>query len=639
LHTPLADVAVIAQSYFGSTGVASCTGEQPIKGLVDSKKGARMSVGEALSNLVWARVSDLHDVKCRGNWMWPAKLDGEACEMYDACEALCDTLIGLGIAMDGGKDSLSMAATSPSDGVVKAPGQVCISCYATVPDISLTATPDLKRVASVLLLCEPSSKVRRPGYQGRLGGSALAQVFGQLSDDCPDLEDVNAFSQAFRKVQSLLDQRMIMAGHDRSDGGLVSGVLEMCFAGNIGCHLKLESGGKDQSNAALRTLFGEELGFIMQIESDNAESVLDSFKQEGLVCFKIGDVVDNGQILVEVDGVQLISNTVANLRDVWESTSFALEKRQCNEGCVEQERTSLKSRKDPPFTLTYFPEETEKAFDPAYPLSSKPRLACLREEGSNGDREMAAAFSAADFDVWDVTMDDLKNGRIGLDSFRGIAFVGGFSFADVFGSAKGWGAATKFNENVREQFSRFKARNNTFSLGICNGCQLSALLGWVPGTDLVPSEKSQPRFVHNASGRFESRFVTVKIAGNTPAIMLKGMGGSVLGVWVAHGEGQAIFPDTSVLTKVEEKGLAPIRYVDDEGVATERYPFNPNGSVNGIAALCSDDGRHLAFMPHPERCFRKFQIPWMPLEWKRELKASPWMKLFQNARTFCDDIN
>ena len=640
LHTPLADVAVLAQGFFGTTGVATCTGEQPIKGLVDSKAGARMTVGEALSNLVWARVSNLEDVKCRGNWMWPAKLEGEACEMYDTCQALCESLIGLGVAMDGGKDSLSMAATAPGDGVVKAPGQICISCYAMVDDISRTVTPDLKRVSNdtVLLLCEPASRTRRPGCKGRLGGSALAQVFCQLSNDCPDLEQVDAFAACFKTVQSLLDERVILAGHDRSDGGLASCVLEMAFAGNAGCTLDLQSGASAATQEdILRTLFGEELGLVMQVEKDKEQHVLDAFALQGLVCFRIGEVTDGHEIRINVDGKTIISSTVSELRDVWESTSFALEKRQCDEECVRQEQEGLKSRKDPPYSLTYFPEENEKAFNPSFPPSSKPRLAVIREEGSNGDREMCAAFAAADFDVWDVTMDDLKNGRIGLDSFRGLAFVGGFSYADVFGSAKGWGAAARFNDNVRQQLDTFRARKDTFSLGVCNGCQLLALLGWVPGTDsVVPNERAQPRFVHNKSGRFEVRWVTVKIESNTPSMMLKGMGGSVMGVWVAHGEGQAVFPDKKVLDKVEAKGLAPIRYVDDDAKTTQVYPFNPNGSTNGIAALCSEDGRHLALMPHPERCFRMYQMPWMPQAWKNELKASPWMKMFQNARAFCD---
>lgn len=635
LHTPLADVSVLSQSFFGKTGVAFCSGEQPIKGLVDSKSGARMSVGEALSNLVWAKVVDLHDVKVRGNWMWPAKLEGEACEMYDACEALCDTLLVLGVGMDGGKDSLSMAAKAPAEkDLVKAPGQICVSCYAMVPDISLTVTPDLKNVDSVLLLVECGTRVKQTAP--RLGGSALAQAFGQLSDDCPDMDDVEAFGLSFRTIQALLEERAILAGHDRSDGGLISCVLEMCFAGNLGATITLEAANADKMTV-LRHLFGEELGFVIQVENAKAKQVVERFTQQGLVCSAIGQVAKDNHSAVEVSvgGSVVLANTVQVLRDVWESTSFKMERRQTNPECVAQEEAGLKTRKDPAFKLTYVPEENARAFDLTRLPSAKPRVACIREEGSNGDREMAGAFFAADFDAWDVTMDDLKTGRIGLESFRGVAFTGGFSFADVFGSAKGWGAGVKLNASVKNEFDRFKARTDTFSLGVCNGCQLLALLGWVPGGAL--KESSQPRFVHNESGRFESRYTAVRIEEQTPAVMLKGMGGSVLGVWIAHGEGQAVFPDEQVLATVEAKGLAPIRYVNDDGVPTQEYPFNPNGSRNAIAALCSDDGRHLALMPHPERAFRMFQLPWVPAQWKQELKASPWMRLFQNARTFCDE--
>jgi len=260
-------------------------------------------------------------------------------------------------------------------------------------------------------------------------------------------------------------------------------------------------------------------------------------------------------------------------------------------------------------------------------------VAILREEGSNGDREMAAAFHAAGFQPWDVTMSDLLAGRIELERFRGLAAVGGFSYADVLDSAKGWAGTIRFNDDLRRQFNAFATRPDTFSLGVCNGCQLLALLGLVPWRGLA--DPVQPRFVRNASGRFESRFVSVKIE-PSPAVMLDGMAGSTLGIWVQHGEGQALFPDRAVLDRVLAENLAPVRFADDEGRITESYPFNPNGSPEGIAALCSDDGRHLAIMPHPERCFLKWQWGWMPPQWRNELEASPWLRLFQNARTWCE---
>ncbi len=259
-------------------------------------------------------------------------------------------------------------------------------------------------------------------------------------------------------------------------------------------------------------------------------------------------------------------------------------------------------------------------------------MAVIREEGSNGDREMASAFYKAGFEVWDVTMTDLLEGRTDLDNFRGIAFVGGFSYADVLDSAKGWAGVIRFNKKLHEQFQRFYERSDTFSLGVCNGCQLMALLGWIPWKGIP--EEFQPRFIQNRSSRFESRFVTVNIL-SSPSIMLKEMEGSTLGIWIAHGEGKVFFPKKDIMDEVLKRGLAPIRFVDDDGVITERYPFNPNGSPLGITAMCSPDGRHLAMMPHPERTFLKWQWPYMPEDWKRDLDISPWFKMFQNARRWC----
>jgi len=318
------------------------------------------------------------------------------------------------------------------------------------------------------------------------------------------------------------------------------------------------------------------------------------------------------------------------LRDLWEATSFKLEHRQRNPKCVIQEENGLKSRHAPQWKLTFDPKPTD---DNVMKSESKHKVAILRQEGSNGDREMIAAFVSAGFDAWDVTVRDLLVGSVSLDQFRGIVFVGGFSFADVLDSGKGWAGVIKFNENVHKQFEDFRKRPDTFSLGVCNGCQLMAILGWIPEQKGL-SEDRQPRLLHNESGKFESRFSSVCID-SSPAIMLQGMEGSSLGVWVAHGEGRFFFPDESVHNSVKKKNQIPIRYVNDKNEPTESYPFNPNGSPGGIAALCSEDGRHLAMMPHPERVFTTWQWPWVPSKWK-DLKAGPWLKMFQNAREFCD---
>jgi len=331
--------------------------------------------------------------------------------------------------------------------------------------------------------------------------------------------------------------------------------------------------------------------------------------------------------------------TLASLRDTWEATSFELEKLQCEPTCVRQEQAGLSTRDQPGWTLSFTPTPTPAAVL-ARPPSQQPAVAVLRQEGSNGDREMAGALYAAGLSPWDVTMSDLVEGRTTLDRFRGLVCVGGFSYADVLGSAKGWAGVLQFNGGLAAQLTAFRARKDTFSLGVCNGCQLLALLGWVGAAENSEAQLpalQQPRFVHNTSGRFESRFSSVKIL-PSPAVLLKGMEGTSMGVWVAHGEGRAHFPEPTILTDVLRNGLAPIRYVDDANVATEAYPHNPNGSVHGIAALTSADGRHLAMMPHPERCFLPWQWPWMPSEWA-SLQAGPWLRLFQNARAFCDRVD
>jgi phosphoribosylformylglycinamidine synthase len=573
---------------------------------------------------VWAKVSALEDVKCSGNWMWAAKLPGEGAGLYDAAKAMHDMMVSLGIAVDGGKDSLSMAALAPDGNggqeTVKAPGSLVISAYVTCPDITKTVTPDLKLSDDGRLLYVDLGR-----GQNRLGGSALGQVFGQVGDASPDVDDPKLFERAFNAVQGLITDEVITAGHDRSDGGLITTLLEMAFAGD--CGIDVELSGDD----AIAMLFSEELGLVMEVAAQNEQRALDAFAGVDVPCVPIGSVLADKHVRVRVGGAEVLSETMRDLRDLWEATSFELDTLQANPDCVAQERSGLRERTAPPYTLPYTP-----ALTPPRILASKTKaaVAIVREEGSNGDREMTSAFYAAGFEPWDVTMSDLLNGRITLERFRAAAFVGGFSFADVMDSAKGWAGVIRFNEGLWNQFEQFYERPDTFSLGVCNGCQLMALLGWVPWQGIAGEQ--QPRFIQNASGRFESRFATVQIQ-ESPAIMFRGMEGSTLGVWVAHGEGRAFFPDQAIVDEIERQHVAPVRFVDDEGQITEGYPFNPNGSPHGIAGLCSPDGRHLAMMPHPERTFLKWQWGWMPAAWKRDLAAGPWLRMFQNAREWCEE--
>jgi phosphoribosylformylglycinamidine synthase len=626
LQLTVADVAVIAQSHFGVTGAATSIGEQPIKGLLDNAAMARMCVGEALTNLVWARVSALEDVKCSGNWMWAAKLPGEGAALHDAAVALRDIMIELGIAVDGGKDSISMAAHAPDgkggDETVKAPGSLVVSAYVTCPDITQTVTPDLALPGDGRLLY-----VDLGSGKHRLGGSALAQVHGQIGDEAPDVEDAALLKRAFNVVQQLVVDGAISAGHDRSDGGLVTTLLEMAFAGNCGIEVDLGPGAVDP----IALLFSEELGLVLEVSPEHEASVISAFARVEVPCTRIGTTVHDGAIRIRAGGEMVLEGDVGELRDLWEETSFQLDRLQANPDKVEQERAGLRHRTGPTFVVPFDAAPTAPALLEA---KTKHRVAILREEGSNGDREMTSAFFAAGFEPWDVVMSDLLEGRIDLEGFRGLVAVGGFSYADVLDSAKGWAGVIRFNEGLRQQFERFRDRPDTFSLGVCNGCQLLALLGWVPWHGI--SDEQQPRFIQNASGRFESRFTALQIQPSA-ALMLRGMEGATLGIWVAHGEGQAFFPETSILDRVQDEGLAPLRFVDDGGQITVAYPFNPNGSPQGIAGLCSPDGRHLVMMPHPERAFLKWQWGWMPRELDRSLAASPWLRMFQNAREWCDE--
>jgi phosphoribosylformylglycinamidine synthase len=616
LQLPLSNVAVVAQSHFGKTGAATAIGEQPIKMLVDPAAGARMAVGEALTNLMWARVADLDQVKCSANWMWAPKLEGEGAAIYDAVKATRDVMISLGIAIDGGKDSLSMA-TMVDGKVVKSPRELVISLYAAVPDITKVVTPDLKEPGSVLLFINLSKDYNR------LGGSAFAQTQGQIGYVVPDMRDPRLIRKCFNTVQGLIDKDLILAGHDRSDGGLIVTLLEMAFAGNCGFEVSVKGW-----ESAIASLFSEELGIVLELREDTLEEVKYAFDVAGIIYEEIGRSVVEPQITVYYNNEVVLSENMYILRQIWEETSYQLECLQMNPDCADEEKKNIFQRLGPTYHLSFTPVAT-----PAKVLQQKdkPKVAILRDEGSNSDREMTSAFFSAGFEPWDVCMTDLLESRISLESFRGVAAVGGFSYADVPESAKGWAATILFNERLKAMFDEFYSRQDTFSLGVCNGCQLFSLLGWVPWRGLAAEE--QPRFVRNRSGRFESRWSTVRINASK-AMMFSGMEDLVFGIHVDHGEGRLIFPDKGVLEKVESRGMAPIVYVDDHQTVTEAYPFNPNGSTRGLAGLCSEDGRHLALMPHPERVFLPWQAHYLPME-MRHLEVSPWLRMFQNAYHWC----
>jgi phosphoribosylformylglycinamidine synthase len=518
-----------------------------------------------------------------------------------------DIMISLGIAPDGGKDSLSMAATVDGN-LVKAPGELVILCYASMPDITKVLTPDIKAPGESYL-----GLIDLGLGKNRLGGSALLQALNQLGDETPDC-DPRLLKATWKAIQILHGSGAILSLHDRSDGGLATAVIEMCLGGNCGAAI--------DGNLNLASLFSEELGLVIEYQSKEMDLIDRVLENEGAPSFVSLGKTTCGQP-PRVFGIDL---TI--LRQWWEATSHQLEKLQTKNGVADEEFATYQTVHEPVYHLGFTPSETV-----VNDGDFRPKVAVVREEGTNGDREMAAAFYTAGLDPMDVTMSDLLSERITLEQFQGLIAPGGFSFMDVFDSAKGWAGTIRFNSKLKGMFDRFYDREDTFTLGVCNGCQLFALLGWVPWKGL---EKTiQPRFIRNRSERFESRWIQVKIQ-PSPSVLLYGMEGSTLGVHIAHGEGQVRFPDPKILDAVRAKNLAPLVYVDSEDEPTEKYPFNPNGSVSGIAALCSPDGRHLAMMPHPERAFLPWQCHYWPPEWSDvDVEVSPWLKLFQNAREWC----
>lgn len=696
LHTPISDYALIALSHFEHRGAVTSIGEQPIKGLVSPISNGTMSVAEAVTNMMFCVISSLEDIKCSANWMWAAKLPGEGAKLVDACRAMCDLMCNLGIAVDGGKDSLSMSANvdprnskrlmnvngsnsddseDETDEIVKSPGTLVISAYAPVEDIRCKVTPILrcKPKRSHLLYVNLAHPIdcKKPGNKFRLGGSAILQTLGQIGNEAPTIDYPHLLKDGFNLVQDLIKEGICTAGHDVSDGGLIVCALEMAIASHCGIHLniKAEKAFRDLSCAnndeiVLGALFSEECAVIIEVEAESESelnAIIDRFDSRCIQAQRIGfGSYENQRITIKFQQQLLLEHDNNHkLRDCWEQTSRFLDKRQATKRCVDEEYANINERPNKPkWMLTFDPNPLDLVtdFDSHY-LSPQPKAAVLREEGINGDREMMASLALAGFQVFDLTMTDLlcknKNNnsrRVSLDAFQGLIFPGGFSYADVFGSGRGWAASLIFNESLRDQLLEFRRRPNTFSLGVCNGCQLMSLLGFFeetrPNGDKTTSKglkaqipSSTIRLVPNDSGRFECRWVNVRIEPDTQSIMLKNMGASVFGVWVAHGEGK--FKIDSNVEMDTEPRIA-LKYVDDFGKPSMEYPINPNGSDQSTAGVCSPDGRHLAMMPHPERCTQMWQWPYVVPEWTEgsgRLDKSPWMQMFKNAYLFCKEKN
>ncbi|NQU84397.1 MAG: phosphoribosylformylglycinamidine synthase, partial [Mariniphaga sp.] len=603
LHLPLNNLGVVTLDYQGKAGIASSIGHAPVAGLVNAPNGSILSIAEALTNIVWAPFADqIKSISLSANWMWPAKNQGENARIYEAVKASSDFACKLGINIPTGKDSMSMTQKYKDD-VVYAPGTVIISASGEVSDVKKVVEPVLQNDPNKEILFIDFSFTNRC-----LGGSAFAQSINKLGNNTPTVTDPEAFVKAFNAIQELIEKGLIAAGHDIGSGGLITTLLEMCFTDNeTGMNVDLSGIGESD---IVKVLFSENPGIVIQCE--NNKKVKDYLKKVKVSFVAIGKPVAGRNLSVINDG-KSFDFDIDSLRDLWFKTSYLLDRKQCGSG-LALERFKNYKKNELQFDFKSF---TGKAADYGIDLTRrKPsgiKAAIIREKGVNGDREMAYAMYLAGMDVKDVHMTDLISGRETLEDLNMIVFVGGFSNSDVLGSAKGWAGAFKYNEKARITLENFYKREDTLSLGICNGCQLLVELG------LVYAEKERmPKMHLNESRKFESAFLNVEIKENN-SVMMQNMAGMKLGIYVAHGEGKFTFP-------LEESNYnIPVKY------SYNNYPGNPNGSEFATAAICSDDGRHFAMMPHLERAFKPYHWAYYPDD-RKEDEIAPWIQAFVNAR-------
>ena len=622
-QTPVADCAVTASGFMAYKGEAMAIGERPPLALLEAPASGRMAVGEALTNLAGARIDGLSRVVLSANWMAACGDPSEDTKLFDTVQTVAMELCpALGIAIPVGKDSLSMKTvwrTHQTEHTVTSPLSLIISAFAPVSDVRKTLTPVLRTdlAETDLLLIDLGCG------QCRLGGSVLNQVFGGLGASPPDLENPRALRDFFETVQHLNEKGVLLAYHDRSDGGLFVTLCEMSFASRCGLSVVLD----DLAEDPLRALFAEELGAVVQVRRCDTAPVMTAFSQcsglDGHV-HVIGQPTDHDDIVFCHHGKPVLEQTRTVLHRLWSETTYRMQSLRDNPDSAREEYNRLLEHNDPGLfaRLTFSPEE-----DICAPFigGARPKLAVLREQGVNGHVEMAAAFDRAGFTCVDVHMSDLMAGRMLLSGFVGLAACGGFSYGDVLGAGGGWAHSIRHNGRARNEFASFFARPDTFTLGVCNGCQMLSMLA-----DLIPGADYWPRFVRNRSEQFESRLVLCEIL-PTASLLLQDMSGSVLPVVVAHGEGRAEFPDAQAAQAAETQKRACLRYVDNYARPTEVYPANPNGSLKGITGLTTQDGRATILMPHPERLFRAIQYSWRPRNWETD---GPWLRMFRNARRF-----
>jgi phosphoribosylformylglycinamidine synthase len=617
-QVPVSDVAVTSSSYQGITGEAMAIGERTPVALIDAAASARIAVGEAITNIAAAVISNLSDIKLSANWMAAAGYASEDERLYDAVKAVGEDFCPpIGLTIPVGKDSLSMRTVwndKEKDNSVTSPMSVIITAFSPVADIKRTLTPELKRVDSELVLIDLGNG------KNRMGGSALAQVYNQVGNVAPDIEPLQ-LKKFFDVIQNLHNDGKILAYHDRSDGGLLATVTEMMFAGRRGAKLDMSH----VPGTTLSKLFNEELGALLQIKTSDIDEVTTILSNTfGKHSYRIGTVTNRQELIIIDNGNEVYRNTRAELESLWANTSYQIQSLRDNGRAAKQEFDTIKNDADPGLVADISFVHTAKKYN------EKPKVAIFREQGVNGQVEMAAAFDKAAFTSVDVHIQDLLDDKVHLSDFVGLVACGGFSYGDVLGAGEGWAKTILFHSKLRKQFSEFFERDDTFTLGVCNGCQmLSALKELIPGTELWP------RFLKNTSEQFEARLVNVQI-NESPSLFFKGMAGSVIPVPVAHGEGRAVFDNDATMQQALENELVPWQFVDGNKTVTEVYPKNPNGSPLGITSLTTPDGRATIVMPHPERVFLTQQLSWHPDTWTDD---SPWFKMFQNAREWVDNLS
>ncbi|CAM3693273.1 phosphoribosylformylglycinamidine synthase [Parendozoicomonas haliclonae] len=627
-QVPVADCAVTTSGFNATTGEAMSMGERTPVALLDAPASGRMAVGEAITNIASARINQLSEVRLSANWMAAAGHKGEDERLYDTVKAVGMELCPeLGITIPVGKDSMSMRTTWQDNGEEKsvtAPLSLVISAFAPVADVRQCVTPELRtdKGETDLLLIDLGRG------QNRIGGSALTQVYKQIGAEPADLDEPQDLKGFFQGIQQLLAEGKLLAYHDRSDGGLFTTLVEMAFAGHTGLTINLDKFVTHQDLLA-SALFNEELGAVIQVRREDKGLVKDCLASFGLAgcVHTIGTLAAEQEISFNFDGKPVLAGNRIRFQRIWAETSYQIQALRDNAECARQEFDNLLDDNDAGLHASVHWDISKDIAAPYIATGVRPKVAILREQGVNGHVEMAAAFDRAGFEAVDVHMSDLIGGRRDLQAFRGLVACGGFSYGDVLGAGGGWAKSILFNDQVREEFARYFDRQDTFALGVCNGCQMLSTMH-----ELIPGTEHWPRFVRNRSEQFEARLSMVEIQ-KSPSILLQGMEGARIPVAVAHGEGQVEFASDGDLSEVTRAGTIAMRFVDNAGQVTERYPYNPNGSAEGITGLTSRDGRVTIMMPHPERVFRTVQNSWHPDEWQED---APWMRMFRNARVWID---